>query len=246
MHKTLTIGVFSAKGGVGKSLIAANLAVAFARWQKLSTVLVDLVPGLGYADLLLDLEPAYNWGELLPVIEELEQQHFDLALTPHASGLKLLAAPKSFQTRLDPKALQLLLQALHRQFTVVVLDTSTGLQGVNAAAYHLSRLRLMVLTPDAPALRSTQRLLSAIPSDQEKAVLLLNQYTSGTPLSVDDVHEALQHRVVGVLPADPEAVWLNVGYGQPCVLKRRSGLGQALRQLAVRSARLLTTPPRRA
>jgi len=237
--KPLTIGVFSAKGGVGKSLIATNLAVSLARWQKIPTVLVDLVPALGYADLLLDLEPSRSWEDLLPVIEELEQQHFDLALTSHASGVKLLAAPKSYQSRLDSKSLALLLRALHRYFAVVVLDTATGLQGVSAAAYRLSRLRLMVLTPDAPALRSTQRLLSVFPSEL-KSWLVLNQFTPDAPLSGAEIQRALKQRVFGVLPADPEAVWLNVSYGQPCVLKkRRSGLGKALYQLAVRSARLL-------
>ena len=55
------IGVFSPKGGVGKTLLATNLAVAFGVGQRKRTLLADLNSGLGNADLLLDLEPERVW-----------------------------------------------------------------------------------------------------------------------------------------------------------------------------------------
>ncbi len=51
------IGVFSAKGGVGKSLVATNLGAVLAAGKSLPCTLIDLNAGLGGDDLLLDLEP---------------------------------------------------------------------------------------------------------------------------------------------------------------------------------------------
>ena len=100
MEKSLVIGVFSAKGGVGKSLVASNLGAAFAGLHKLPTALIDLSPGLGNADLLLDVEPERTWADLLPVMEGLNARHLELAVTEHASGLRLLAAHVLTEARL--------------------------------------------------------------------------------------------------------------------------------------------------
>jgi len=61
------IGIFSAKGGVGKTILATNLAVALGVGHHRKTVLIDLNQGLGTADLLLDLEPENSWQDLIPV-----------------------------------------------------------------------------------------------------------------------------------------------------------------------------------
>ncbi len=196
----MIIGVFSAKGGVGKSLVASNLAAAFAAFHRLPTALLDLAPGLGQDDLLLDLVPERTWADLLPVISELTAKHLELAATVHPSGLRLFAAPPEINVvnprtsgvnPLTPDLLKALLAALRQNFAHTVLDCPTGLEASTLAAFGEAELRLVVLTLDVPTLRSTQRLIQALPADEKATGLVINQYSRGTPIGLDEVLASL-------------------------------------------------------
>ena len=81
------VTVFGAKGGVGRSVLAANLAVALAGKNKAPTALVDLdwLAGGALASFL-DLEPVkHHWGDWVYDRKGLAQ-----VLVPHASGVKLV------------------------------------------------------------------------------------------------------------------------------------------------------------
>lgn len=229
------IAVVSAKGGVGKSLIASNLAAAFAGLHRLPAALIDLAPGLGHADLLLDLRPERSLADLLPVLGELTPRHLDLATTEHPTGLRLLAAQPSLDGDglLAPDSLPALLAAFRSQFVLTVLDCPAGLDELTRAAVLASDLALAVLTLDAPTLRGTGRLLASFPTGRPIG-LVVNQFAAGAPVSLAEVAAHLGQPLLAQLPMDGRAVWANVAYGQPCVLRSGRGLGGALRALAAR------------
>ncbi|MBL7162247.1 MAG: AAA family ATPase [Anaerolineales bacterium] len=230
----IVIGVFSAKGGVGKSLVAANLGAVFAAGHRLPTALIDLNAGLGAADLLLDLEPERSWSDLLPVVGELTPQHLNLAITKHESGLHLLACPEvpDAQANLTRDSLEALLTAFRQEYALTLLDVPTGMGIINVAAFHLVDIRLILLTPDAPALRATQRYTNSLSKNEKPVGLVLNQYERGAPVSPKEIESHLEQRLYAILPVDQSAVWANISYGQPCALRQRRGLGRALRGLS--------------
>lgn len=228
------IGIFSAKGGVGKSLIATNLGVAVGVGQKRSTALIDLSPGLGTADVLLDLEPERSWADLLPVMDELTDKHLRLAVTEYRPGMDLLACPPGLleDERLGREDIASLLDVFREKYEVIFLDTASGWGSVNRAAYLFADLRLMVLTPDVPCLRSTRRYLNSIPEKEITVGLVINQYSPGAAVEPQEIAEHLDLKVFSVLPMDPNGVWSNVSYGQPCVLRKNSRLGKSFRRMA--------------
>ncbi len=230
----IVIGVFSAKGGVGKSLVATNLGSVFAAGNHLSTALIDLSAGLGAVDLLLDLEPERSWSDLLPVVGELTSQHLNLAITAHESGLHLLACPDvpDAQVNLTRESLEALLTAFRQEYALTLLDVPAGMGVINVAAFHLVDIRLILLTPDAPALRATQRYANSLTKNEKPVGLVLNQYGRGAPVSPKEIESHLDGRLYAILPVDQGAVWANVSYGQPCALRQRRGLGRALRGLS--------------
>ncbi|MBC8505621.1 MAG: AAA family ATPase [Anaerolineales bacterium] len=230
----IVIGVFSAKGGVGKSLVATNLGAVFAAGHHFPTALIDLNAGLGASDLLLDLEPERCWSDLLPVTAELAPQHLNLATTQHDSGLHLLACPEfpDAQANLTRESLAALCTAFRQEYALTLLDVPTGMGVINVAAFHLVDMRLILLTPDAPALRATQRYANSLSKNEKPVGLVLNQYGRGAPVSPKEIESHLGGRLYATLPVDQSAVWANVSYGQPCALKQRRGLGRALRGLS--------------
>ena len=232
------IGIFSAKGGVGTSILATNLAVAFGVGHHRRTAVIDLNPGLGTTDLLLDLEPERSWSDLVSVINELSSQHLKLAITEYRPGVDLLACPPAltWKQALTKKNVSSLLEALREKYDLIVLDTSPGASQINEAAFSLADIRLVVLTPDAPGLRATARYLEAVPEKKKITGLVINQQTAGAAVTPDEIKDHLGERLFAVLPMDPGGVWANLSYGEPCVLRKSSKLGKSIRQL---SARLL-------
>lgn len=230
---SLMVAVASAKGGVGKSLAATNLAALTAAHFHRRTALVDLDAGNGIDDLLLDLTPEKSWLDLLPVLQEVTGEHLELARTVHTSGLHLFAAPSDYESArgLDPPRLSAFLGVLRENYQFVVLDCPSGLGLPTRSAAGRCDVILCLLTPDAPCLRSTQRMLAHLP-ESPPLELVLSQYEVGGALSPSDIEKTLRRPMLGVLPIDARAVWENVHYGQPCALSRKRGLAGEYRRIA--------------
>ncbi len=228
------IGIFSAKGGVGKTLLATNLTAAFALGHKVRSALIDLHPGSGTADLLLDLEPARSLADLQSVIEELTPQHLQLAVTPYQPGMDLLACPPHtiWDKSLKSTDLTSLLNAFRKEYKMILLDVPAYISDYTFSILNLVDLRLVILTPDAPALRATSRFLESLPGSSIPTNLVVNQLGPGAAVTPIEIKNYLGKSVVGVLPIDPQGVWANISYGEPCVLQRTSKLGKAIRKLS--------------
>lgn len=235
------IGVFSAKGGVGKTLLATNLAVACGVGYHKKTILVDLNIGNGTTDLLLDLSPERFWSDLGSVFQELTPQHISLTVTKYRPNLDLLASPPDLgkSEMVNMEDLSLLLNALKKVYDLIILDTPTGIDPPVREGLTLAEIKLMVLTPDAPALRSTSRFLTALPNPQQMNGLIINQYSPGAAITPEEVKDHLGQPVFGVLPIDQPGVWANVSYGEPCVFRKSSKFGMSIRQLSGRLLRFI-------
>ena len=240
----ILIGIFSAKGGVGKSILAVNLGASLAGPLKQSSALIDLNPGLGCTDLLLDLKSERSWGDLKGVMDELTEEHINLAVSTHPTGLNLLTPPTSnaFGTNLDEQEIQSLLAFFRKKYDYVLLDTSTGLETAANLVYSLVDLRLIVLTPDAPTLRATSRYLESKTQKRGRAGLVINQFAPASAITPKEIKKYLKVNILSVLPMDPASVWKNVSYGAPCVLQKRSKLGKSIRQLSIALLRMSAGP----
>ena len=230
----IVVGLFSAKGGVGKSLLSVNLAASLAAGTSQPTLVVDFNPGLGHLDLLLDLKSERSWADLVPVLDEIEPQHLKLAVTGHASGLDLLACPISirYENNLKNSEIEKLIAALRKVYTFSFVDSETGRGGMTRALFRCVDVRLIVLTPDLLAIRATRCWLEGNHADQDSIGLVLNQYSRAGTIKARELSEYLGCPLFGVLPIDPASVWRNVSFGEICALKKRGKLGKALRGLS--------------
>lgn len=235
------IGIFSPKGGVGKTLLATNLAVAIGLGHRRKTILIDLNNGSGTADLLLDIDPDRSWLDLIPVMDELSREHISLAITEYRPGLDILASPSEMlMTEFFTKDyLSILIDTIRNEYDLVVLDTPTGNDIAVAGSLGLVDIRLLVLTPDIPALRSISRLLTELPDKETMTGLVINQHSQGAAINPDEIKSRLGAPLFGVLPMDPDSVWSNISYGEPCVLRKSSKLGRSIRHLSARLLRVL-------
>jgi flagellar biosynthesis protein FlhG len=155
------ISVTSGKGGVGKSNVVVNLAIAMAQ-QGRRVLVVDADLGVGNVDVLLGLKPRFNLNQVMTG----EQRLADIIMTGPA-GIRVIPAGSGVQeyTRLDRSdQLRLLeeMDLLEEQFDVVLVDTAAGISEnvtyFNSAAQEI----IVVASPEPPSLTDVYALIKLL------------------------------------------------------------------------------------
>ena len=159
-------GLYSAKGGSGRTLLAALLALALQVRMQRRTLLIDLNLQFGGVEALLNLRPARNLMHLLPVAGELTPEHMARVACPHPSGLATLCSPAdpALAAGVGPEAVRQLLVACRRYYDAVVVDLPAALDPPTLAALAACDRVLYVATPDALAVPPLQRALGYLAS----------------------------------------------------------------------------------
>ena len=215
------IAVFGVKGGVGKTTLATNLAVALAQESSASVALVDLDVPFGDVALMLDIHPEHDILDAQPdaVLDDLERLQKLLVRTPH--GVHVLAAPLAPDDAgaLDSGRVGRLLSRLAALHQFVLVDTPVGLNELTAAALDVAELAMLVTTPEIAALRRTHaclRLLQGLEFSTSKLQLVLNRFESKTRVSASEAVEALGHPITWRVANDYAAMQAGA-LGRPVV-----------------------------
>ncbi|MFP3852716.1 MAG: CpaE family protein [Anaerolineales bacterium] len=221
-----TVTLVGAKGGVGTSLLASNLALRLAAAE--SCLLVDLAPIAGCADLLLGSEPSKSWADLLPVVEELEDRHLELATTQVNGGLSLLAAPAE-AVEGDLKAL---LKTLDARSDWLIIDSGCAWLQQKFLDRAESEHICLVTTLDPVSLRAAERGLRAIQQLEKSVIhLVVNQWQPEHPVDPKSVAESMGIDLAAVLPFAPKVVADQVHFGRPALRSRNPSYGRAIQRL---------------
>jgi pilus assembly protein CpaF len=234
---------FAAKGGQGRSIVAANLAVLMARKAKRPPLLLDLDwQAGGSLASYLDLEPPpSSWGEVMRGGKGLSE-----AIASHDAGLKLLAAPSAAEAFVPtPRELAGLFAQLAREHDQIVVDTSFPSLASEAARalLDLASAVVVVVTPDVNALGATKAWLDHARSlhvAPERVHLVVNRTGVTEDVTVQDIAEHLERPIAAQIPYHPLLV-TSVNRGMPlAALQPQHPAVAAIAQLG---AKVLNQPP---
>jgi pilus assembly protein CpaE len=198
------VTVFSTKGGVGKSLVATNLAIAFTQ-QGHSVCLVDLDVHSGDVAIMLQLAPSHQLNDLAAFGGFIDDGAVTSIITPHPSGLSVIAAPVKIDSpdQATPEAVGGLLERLKTMFEFVVVDTSGIFDDHALVALDRTDDLVLVGTLDIPALKGLKLAtgtLDLLNFPRERWSFVLNRADAKVGLSVKEFEETLG------LPADCQLV----------------------------------------
>jgi pilus assembly protein CpaE len=215
------IAVTGAKGGVGASTVAHNIAFAIARDLKLDAVVTDLDLAFGTAGLDFNQDPPQGIAEAVFSPDRIDNAFIDRLLAKCTDHLSLLAAPATLERVYDfgADAFDSIFDSLRATVPCVVLDVPHQWTGWTKQTLVSADDILIVAAPDLANLRNTKNiydfLKSARPNDQ-RPLYCLNQV--GVPkrpeIKAADFAKALDDQPVAVIPFEPQVFGAAANNGQ--------------------------------
>lgn len=233
------VSFISNKGGVGKSTLSTNAAVAIARRGKQSVLLIDGSIQMGVAAALLDLRPTATLTDLARESDRLDPTMIRQTAAVHSCGLHLLAAPADAveAMEVDDLLMARIITLARQTYDVVIVDTFPMFDQVVIAALDLSDRVYVVLENVVPTLLGGVQLLSVLerigyPAERQSIILNRQQRVAGS-LSIEDVAERMQRDIDYVLPFDKKVVAAaNCGVPIAMATMRFGGFSRGLEALA--------------
>jgi pilus assembly protein CpaE len=234
------IAVVGAKGGVGASTIAHNIAWAIARDLQLDTVVADLDLGFGTAGLDFNQDPPQGIADAVFSPERIDTNFIDRLLSKCTDHLSLLAAPATLDRIYDlsSESFDSIFDALRATMPFVVLDVPHQWSGWTRRTLMAADDVLIVAMPDLANLRNAKNILDLLkasrPNDRRPFYLLNNVGVPKRPeISNADFAKALDDQPVAIIPFEPQLFGAAANNGQMIAeLSASHRTAESFRQLA--------------
>ncbi len=236
------ICVHGAKGGIGKTTVAVNLACALQQVTNADIVLADMDTRFGDSAIAMGVEPQRTIADWVRDGRDVSREEFERYLTPHPSGVRLFASPHRPIHWADvvPEDLTLALGTLASQHDFVVVDLPGVYNELVAAVLDTATVLLMLTTLDVASVKDTAMSLELLCGDQptqtDRLKVIVNDATGVPGLAAQDLEGLLHFPVFWLLPRD-RTVGISMQHGEPLVRSHpRSPFARSVVELAGRLA----------
>jgi pilus assembly protein CpaE len=190
------VTVFSPKGGVGKTTMAVNLALALTERGARRVCLVDLDLAFGDVAITLQLFPTHSIEQAVGSEESIDQAMLEGLLTRHKDSLMVLAAPAhpDVRERVTPVLISRILRTLKEEFDYVVVDTAPTFDDITLTALDETDECIVLATLDVPTLKNVKvalETLDLLNISRGHRHLLLNRADDRVGITADKVEAIL-------------------------------------------------------
>jgi pilus assembly protein CpaE len=221
------IAVFSPKGGVGRTTVAVNLAVAAATELNQKVVLVDASFQFGDVGVLLNLNPkGKSIADLLPELETGEPESLDTFVVTHSAGIRVLLAPPTPETAelITPSAVRKIIEKLRYEADVVIIDCAAFFNDTTLAILDMADTILTMLSLEITSIKNMRLFLEVADQlgyEKGKVRLVLNRGDSALGIRLADVEQSIGRKVNDTITSDGRSVVYALNRGVPFFLSNK-------------------------
>ncbi len=223
----LVVAVFSPKGGVGRTTVAVNLAVAAATELGKKVVVMDGSFQFGDVGVLLNLNPkSKSIADLIPELEAGELDSIDTFVIDHTSGVRVLLAPPSpeMAEMITPAGVKKVVETLRRSHDLVVVDCTAFFNDTTLAILDAADVILTMLSLEITSIKNIRLFLEVAEQlgyESGKVRLVLNRADSTLGIRVADVEHSIGRKVDETIVSDGRSVVYALNRGIPFFISNR-------------------------
>jgi pilus assembly protein CpaE len=223
-----------AKGGVGTTTVAVNVATELARLRSRGVLLIDFHLAYGDAAIYLGAEPRFSIADALDNIHRLDSAFLKGLCVKTKAGPELLASPgRNLALPVDAIRVRALIDAAARCYHHVVLDVCRTDPAVLDGLDSIKKI-LVIANQELATVRSASRMAHTLNQryGKDRVALAVSRYDPNAGIGQADIERVVGTKVRHLLPSDYRVALEALNTGHPVVLNEQTRLAGALKGLA--------------
>ena len=229
-----TFAIIGAKGGVGSTTVAVNVATSMSLVGKEPTLLIDLHPAYGDAAVFLGVDPRFSVVDALENIDRLDATYLRGIIASTPSGVDLLASSHRIGLdAFDVARLRRLLDVAASVYRFIVLDCPRTVPSVLEALDVASEV-VVVTNQELPALRSATRILTSLRQrcGTDRVKVAITRFDPKADIGRSAIEKALGGAVNYQFPNDYRTSVGAISRGEPLIVSNHSQLASSISDFA--------------
>ena len=223
-----------AKGGVGATTVAVNVATALAQLKRDSTLLIDLHVANGDAAVFLGAEPRFSVVDALENTHRLDEAFLRGLVVKTKPGVDLLpSSDRVTAAPVDVRRIGTLIEFAARYYRYVVLDVPRTDSAILDALELASRI-IVVTNQELATVRSASRMAAALRQryGKDKLTIVMSRADHLAEIGHEDVERAVGVRVHHSFPSDYRRALQALNKGRPLTLENHNELSGSFLKFA--------------
>jgi pilus assembly protein CpaE len=223
-----------AKGGVGTTTAAVNVATELTHLRKGAVLLVDLHLAYGDAAIYLAAEPKFSVADALENTHRLDAAFLKSLCVKTKAGPELLASPdRGLAVIVDASRIRALVDAAARHYRYVVLDICRTDPAVLDGLDPVKKI-LVIANQELATVRGASRMASTLNQryGKDRVVLAVSRYDPNAGIGQEDIERVVGARIRHLLPSDYRVALEALNTGRPLALNNQTRLAGAMKALA--------------
>lgn len=229
------VAIVGGKGGVGKSVFAANFAIAYLQEFKQRPLIIDLdLQSLGDQSIILGQNPAKNIVDVSKMPPgPIDPRTLGPFMVNAPAGYSFIGAPRDaiVARDLDLEGLGRFLKAAPAIFPLTVVDCGSGMDPWALKVMEYATAIFVVSTADVIVINQTKRLLAKIQEllfPPEMVQIVVNRYTQAQIITPQVIQKNLNRALFAAIPDEPATCDGALAKGAPvCVAAPQTPVARA-------------------
>ncbi len=225
-----TFAFIGAKGGVGTTTIAVNVATALAQTPGTHVLLVDLHPAYGDAALFFGVEPRFSVLDAFENTHRLDKAYFKGLTVRTKSGVDLLASSdRALVVPMEAQRVHTLIDFTSQHYTHVVLDIPRSDSSVLDALEGVTAI-VVVANQELSTVRGAARMTNALRQryGKEQVQVVVSRFDADSPIGQADVERVIGGRIGHLIPSNYRMAVEALNQGRPIVTENHNKLSSSL------------------